>query len=195
MATDGACSGNPGPGGWGVVLEAGGRRKELSGGAPETTNNRMELTAVLEGFRALTKPSTVRVLADSQYVVQAFNAGWLNRWQANGWRTANKRPVENQDLWAALLKVVAPHAVTWEWVRGHAGHPLNERADTLAAGGLAGHASPASSEDSDAALRAEINRLLRRVKADSVYRALFVNVINSDPAVLQLLREGGDNFC
>jgi len=136
MATDGACSGNPGPGGWGVVLETERQgkvhRKELCGGDPATTNNRMELTAVIQGFRALHRACAVTVVSDSQYIVNAFTQGWLKKWQANGWRTSKRVSVENQDLWQALLEAAAGHEVTWTWVRGHAGHPLNERADVLA---------------------------------------------------------------
>lgn len=136
MATDGACSRNPGPGGWGVVLETEhhGRvhRKELCGGEPETTNNRMELTVVIQGFRALNRACAVTVVSDSQYIINAFTKQWLVKWQAKGWRTSKRVPVENQDLWQALLEAVAGHEVTWTWVRGHAGHPLNERADALA---------------------------------------------------------------
>jgi ribonuclease HI len=132
---DGACSPNPGIGGWGVILEApkhGGRRRELSGAEPETTNNRMELTAAIEGFRAIKRPCRVRVVTDSQYLKNAFTAGWLQAWQANGWRTADKKPVKNKDLWQALTEAIAPCQAQWEWVRGHAAHPENERCDALA---------------------------------------------------------------
>ncbi len=137
MATDGACSGNPGPGGWGTVLtlvEPDGtvaHTKALHGGDPNTTNNRMELTAVIEGFRALKHPSTVEVQADSQYIVKAFADGWLAKWQANGWRTSKKEAVENRELWETLLALTAPHTITWTWVKGHAGHPLNSIASAF----------------------------------------------------------------
>jgi len=141
MATDGACSGNPGPGGWGTVLtmpRADGTlyTKTLCGGEAATTNNRMELTAAIQGFRALLHPATVEVLADSQYLVNAFNNGWLNKWQANHWRNSKRESVENRDLWESLLQVIEPHTITWTWVKGHAGHPLNEQADALARTGM-----------------------------------------------------------
>jgi ribonuclease HI len=132
IVPDGAVSGNPGPGGWGVILLSGPHRKELSGGEPDTTNNRMELRAVLEGLRALNRPARVHVLSDSAYLVRAHRDGWLERWQANGWRTAAKKPVENRDLWEALIRAEQPHQVSFELVKGHAGHELNERADALA---------------------------------------------------------------
>jgi ribonuclease HI len=132
IVPDGAVSGNPGPGGWGVVLVFGEHRKELSGAEPNTTNNRMELRALIEGTRALKRPARVHVLCDSAYVVRAHRDGWLERWQRNGWRNAAKKPVENRDLWEALLEAEGPHEVTFELVKGHAGHELNERADELA---------------------------------------------------------------
>jgi ribonuclease HI len=132
LVPDGAVSGNPGPGGWGVILLWGPHRKELSGAEPLTTNNRMELRALLEGLRALNRPARVHVLCDSAYVVRAHRDGWLERWQGNGWRNAAKKPVENRDLWEALLEAERPHEVTFELVKGHAGHELNERADALA---------------------------------------------------------------
>jgi ribonuclease HI len=136
LYTDGACSGNPGPGGWGAVLLAGAppamKEKTLSGGSPATTNNRMELTAVIEALRALKRPCDVVVHTDSQYIANAFRQRWLEKWQANGWRTAGKKPVKNKDLWMDLLEAAGPHAVRWEWLRGHAGHPRNEQADRLA---------------------------------------------------------------
>jgi ribonuclease HI len=130
--TDGACSGNPGPGGWAALLRWNGREKELTGGEAATTNNRMELTAVLEGLRALTRPVEVVVHTDSAYVQRAFGDGWLQRWQRNGWKTAAKKPVENRDLWEALLEAAKPHQVRFERVKGHAGVELNERVDLLA---------------------------------------------------------------
>jgi ribonuclease HI len=130
--TDGACKGNPGPGGWGALLRSGTREKELFGGEPHTTNNRMELRGVIEGLKALKRPSRVRIQCDSAYVVNAYRQGWLRNWQRNGWRTASKKPVENQDLWQDLMAAEAPHDIIWELVKGHAGHELNERADVLA---------------------------------------------------------------
>lgn len=132
--TDGACKGNPGPGGWGAILRCRTpvAEKELSGGAADTTNNRMELTAVIEGLRLLREPCRVTIQTDSQYVADAFRKNWIVSWQKNGWRTATKKPVKNEDLWRALLEAVAPHEVRWEWIRGHNGHPENERADRLA---------------------------------------------------------------
>lgn len=134
LYADGACSGNPGPGGWGAVLKcpALGLEKRLSGAEAGTTNNRMELTAVIGGLSALKKPCRVVVVTDSRYVVDAFAKGWLANWLKNGWRTASKQPVKNEDLWRRLLEAAAPHAVRWRWIRGHAGHPENEEADSLA---------------------------------------------------------------
>ena len=131
MYTDGACSGNPGPGGWGVLLIYGKHRKELSGGAGETTNNRMEMQAVIEGLNALSRPCTVKLHTDSTYVMKGVTE-WMAGWKARGWRTASKQPVKNVDLWQALEAALAPHDVSWTWVKGHAGDPGNERADTLA---------------------------------------------------------------
>ena len=131
MFTDGGCKGNPGPGGWGVVLRSGGRERELSGYAPLTTNNRMELTAAIEGLAALKKPCRVTLHTDSVYLRDGI-LKWIHGWQRNGWRTADKKPVKNEDLWRALLAAVAPHSIDWRWVKGHAGHPENERADALA---------------------------------------------------------------
>jgi ribonuclease HI len=138
---DGACSGNPGPGGWGAVLRLGDRVRELSGGDPLTTNNRMELTAVLEGLRALTRPVEVVIHVDSSYVERAFTQGWLDGWRRNGWRTAGKQPVKNRDLWEQLAAEVERHHVTWKRVKGHSGVELNERADALAVAACAGAAS------------------------------------------------------
>ncbi|HZT89522.1 MAG TPA: ribonuclease HI [Stellaceae bacterium] len=134
--TDGACSGNPGPGGWGAILRYRGVEKELSGGEAQTTNNRMELTAAIRGLEALTRPCRVRVTTDSQYVRDGITR-WLPAWKARGWRTADKKPVKNQELWQRLEAAAAAHAVEWQWVRGHAGHPENERADVLARGEIA----------------------------------------------------------
>ncbi len=132
--TDGACSGNPGKGGWGAVLRYQGVEKELCGGAPETTNNRMELTAVIEALSALKEPCTVTLTTDSKYVVDAIEKGWVYGWKRNGWRKADKKPALNVDLWEALLPLLEKHTVTFVWVKGHAGHPENERCDALAVG-------------------------------------------------------------
>ncbi len=129
--TDGACSGNPGPGGWGVVMIWGDARKELKGGARDTTNNRMELQAAIEALRALRRPCRVRLHTDSRYVRDGVTS-WMAKWKQNGWRTASKAPVKNEDLWRALDDAAARHDVDWIWVRGHAGDPENERADALA---------------------------------------------------------------
>lgn len=128
---DGACSGNPGPGGYGAILRYGGNEKEISGGAPETTNNRMEMTAVIEALRQLTRPCRVIVTTDSQYVVKGMTE-WIEGWQRRGWQNSKKEPVLNRDLWERLLEQTQRHTVDWKWVRGHAGHPENERCDQLA---------------------------------------------------------------
>lgn len=129
--TDGACSGNPGPGGWGAILTWRGQDRELSGYEPATTNNRMELAAAIAALEALKRPTRVRLFTDSNYLRQGVMA-WLPRWKANGWRTADKQPVKNQDLWQRLDLALRSHKVEWHWVKGHAGHPENERADALA---------------------------------------------------------------
>ncbi|MEZ5785352.1 MAG: ribonuclease HI [Xanthobacteraceae bacterium] len=129
--TDGACSGNPGPGGWGAILEWNGHRKEIRGGEPLTTNNRMELTAAIAALDALTRPCTVELHTDSQYLRDGITK-WIHGWKRNGWRTADRKPVKNIDLWQRLDAALARHAIRWHWVRGHAGHDLNERADELA---------------------------------------------------------------
>ena len=129
--TDGACKGNPGPGGWGAVLRMGGHEKELSGHAPATTNNRMELSAVIEALNALKSPCEVALHTDSRYVIDGITK-WIFGWQKNGWKNAAKKPVLNIDLWQALLIAARPHKISWHWVKGHAGHPENERADKLA---------------------------------------------------------------
>ena len=133
--TDGACSGNPGPGGWGVILMSGEHKKEIMGGELMTTNNRMEMTAALKALEALTRPCKVELHTDSQYLRQGITQ-WMAGWKARGWRTADKQTVKNEDLWRALDAARARHEVTWKWVKGHAGHPLNERADALARAGL-----------------------------------------------------------
>ncbi len=135
--TDGACSGNPGPGGWAAILRCGGREKEIAGGERATTNNRMEMTAVIKALGSLKKPATVIVHTDSRYVMDGVTQ-WLKRWKANGWKTAGKTAVKNEDLWRALDEAVNGHDVHWRWVRGHAGHPENERADALARAAIPG---------------------------------------------------------
>lgn len=131
IATDGACKGNPGPGGWGALIRHGTREKELSGGEPLTTNNRMELMAAIQGLNALKKPCRVTLSTDSRYVMDGLTK-WVKGWLKNGWKTADKKPVKNAELWQALIAAAEPHRVEWKWVKGHAGHPDNERADKLA---------------------------------------------------------------
>lgn len=135
LYTDGACRGNPGPGGWGVLLRARGQEREICGGALSTTNNRMELLAAIEGLAALTRPCSVAVYTDSEYLRKGIGE-WLPRWKATGWRTAARKPVKNEDLWRRLEEAAARHEVQWHWVKGHSGHPENERADALANRGL-----------------------------------------------------------
>jgi len=134
--TDGACSGNPGPGGWGAILEFGDHKKELSGGEPHTTNNRMELMGAIAALEALKKPCAVDLYTDSQYLRGGITS-WIHGWKKNGWRTADKKPVKNIDLWQRLELALARHTVEWHWVKGHAGHDLNERADELARAAIA----------------------------------------------------------
>ncbi|MEH3108272.1 MAG: ribonuclease HI [Sphingomonas fennica] len=131
IATDGACKGNPGPGGWGALIRSGTREKEMSGGEPLTTNNRMELMAAIRALEALKRPCRVALSTDSRYVMDGLTK-WIKGWQKNGWRTASRDPVKNAELWQALLAAAAPHRIEWKWVKGHAGHPDNERADRLA---------------------------------------------------------------
>ena len=133
--TDGACKGNPGPGGWGALLISGEHRRELCGGEKATTNNRMELTAAIEALKALKRPTRVRLFTDSKYVMQGIET-WIHGWKKNGWRTAAKAPVKNADLWQALDAVNAAHTVEWRWVKGHSGDPGNERADALSNDGI-----------------------------------------------------------
>ena len=133
--TDGACSGNPGPGGWGAILRAGGHEKELSGGERATTNNRMEMMAVIQSLAALKTPSQVTLYTDSRYVLDGATK-WIKNWKKNGWKTADKKPVKNDDLWRQLEIEAARHEIKWQWVRGHDGHPENERADALARGAI-----------------------------------------------------------
>ncbi|KAB1441921.1 ribonuclease HI [Pseudodesulfovibrio senegalensis] len=132
MYTDGSCLGNPGPGGYGAVLVYGDNRKELSQGYSDTTNNRMELLAVIRGLETLTRSCDVQLWTDSKYVQQAITKGWLKNWQRNGWKTAAKKPVKNQDLWQQLMPQLERHQVDFRWVKGHSGHPENERCDELA---------------------------------------------------------------
>ncbi len=135
--TDGACSGNPGPGGWGAVLSWQDKTRELSGGELETTNNRMEMMAAIQALEALTRPSTVNLHTDSTYLRDGIT-GWIHRWKANGWKTAARKPVKNVDLWQRLEAALADHQIQWHWVKGHAGDPGNERADALATGAVPG---------------------------------------------------------
>ena len=132
LFTDGACSGNPGPGGWGAILRYGDKEKELCGGEKETTNNRMELTAVIKGLEALKEPCIVKLTTDSKYVCDAILNGWVYSWQKNGWKKADKKPALNIDLWETLLPLLETHEVTFNWVKGHNGHKENERCDQLA---------------------------------------------------------------
>ncbi len=134
--TDGACSGNPGPGGWGAILRYGGHEKELSGGQAMTTNNRMELTAAIAALEALSRPCRVELHTDSQYL-RGGVTGWIHNWKRNGWRTADKKPVKNDDLWRRLDEAAERHEIDWRWVKGHAGDAMNERADALARRGMA----------------------------------------------------------
>jgi ribonuclease HI len=131
IATDGACKGNPGPGGWGALLRWKGQERELSGGEADTTNNRMELMAAIAALEALKKPSDVRLSTDSRYVMDGLTK-WIHGWKRNGWKTADRKPVKNADLWQRLLAAAAPHRIDWTWVKGHNGDPDNERADQLA---------------------------------------------------------------
>lgn len=132
LFTDGACSGNPGKGGWGAILRYNGHEKELCGGEMETTNNRMELTAVIHGLQALKEPCHVRLTSDSKYVIDAVTKGWVYSWKMNGWRKADKKPALNVDLWETLLPLLDKHQVEFVWVKGHQGHPENERCDKMA---------------------------------------------------------------
>ena len=135
LYTDGACSGNPGPGGYGVILKYQGHTKELSGGSPDTTNNRMELTAVITGLEALKEPCEVDLYSDSKYIIDAVTKGWAKSWRANNWIKSDKKPALNSDLWERLLNLLELHKVNFNWVKGHAGHPENERCDQLAVQG------------------------------------------------------------
>ena len=135
LFTDGACRGNPGPGGWGVLMRWRGQEKELKGGTRDTTNNRMEMMAAIEGLESLKRPARVRIHTDSRYLRDGITR-WIHNWKNNGWKTAAKKPVKNVDLWRRLDEALAPHQVEWRWVKGHAGHPENERADALARAGV-----------------------------------------------------------
>ncbi len=143
IATDGACKGNPGPGGWGALLRWKEQERELSGGEAETTNNRMELMAAIAALEALKKPSDVTLSTDSRYVMDGLTK-WIHGWQRNGWRTADRKPVKNADLWQRLLAAAAPHRIDWTWVKGHNGHPDNERADQLASAAAEAQKRPAA---------------------------------------------------
>ncbi len=140
--TDGACSGNPGPGGWGALLRQGDHTKEMSGGESQTTNNRMELMAVIEALKALKKASDITLYTDSRYVMDGATR-WLKSWQSRGWKTADRKPVKNEDLWRALDDAMARHRIDWRWVRGHSGHVENERADQLARAAIPSKSGPA----------------------------------------------------
>lgn len=129
--TDGACKGNPGPGGWGALLRMGEHEKELSGSELETTNNRMEMTAVIQALSALKEPCKIALYSDSKYVIDGITK-WIHGWQKRGWKTAAKKPVLNEDLWREMIEAIARHDITWNWVKGHAGHPENERVDSIA---------------------------------------------------------------
>jgi ribonuclease HI len=133
--TDGACSGNPGPGGWGAILRSGAHEKEISGGEALTTNNRMEMMAAIRALQSLKKPSQVTIHTDSRYLMDGATQ-WMKKWKANGWKTSDKKPVKNEDLWRALEEAAAPHEVGWRWVKGHSDHVENERADALARGAI-----------------------------------------------------------
>jgi ribonuclease HI len=146
--TDGACSGNPGPGGWGAILRAKGREKSIFGGEPQTTNNRMELTAVIRALEALKRPVRARIHTDSQYVQKGISE-WIHQWKRRGWMTAEKRPVKNEDLWRELDRLAGAHQIEWCWVRGHAGHIENERADALARRGLRSQARGSEDRETD----------------------------------------------
>lgn len=134
--TDGACSGNPGPGGWGAILSYNGKARELSGGEQMTTNNRMELMAAISALETLTRPCTVALHTDSQYLRQGIT-GWIHGWKKNGWKTADRKPVKNEELWKRLDTALGRHKIEWKWVKGHAGDEMNERADALARAGMA----------------------------------------------------------
>ncbi len=132
LVTDGACSGNPGPGGWAALLRYKDNEKLITGGDPETTNNRMELLAIVEGLRAIKEPAEVNIVSDSKYVIDAFEKGWLENWMRTGWKTSANKPVKNKELWLDLHREVQRHKISWTWVKGHAGHEDNERVDQAA---------------------------------------------------------------
>lgn len=132
LITDGACSGNPGPGGWAALLRYQDKERMVTGGEPNTTNNRMELQAIVEGLRAIKEPADVNIISDSKYVIDAFEKGWLENWMRTGWKTAANKPVKNKELWLDLLEATQRHAISWTWVKGHAGHEDNERVDQAA---------------------------------------------------------------
>ncbi|MFZ5595619.1 MAG: ribonuclease HI [Bacillota bacterium] len=148
--TDGACSGNPGPGGYGTILKYGKHVKEISGGYRLTTNNRMELMAVVKGLQELKKPCSITLYSDSKYIVDAMNLGWINKWVASGWIKGDGLPVKNIDLWKSILQLARPHKITWKWVKGHASNPFNNRCDSLAVS-----ASKSSNLDEDPGYNSE----------------------------------------
>lgn len=156
LYTDGACSGNPGPGGWAAILKFGQHVKEMSGSMPQTTNNRMELFAVISGLGALKESCKVTVFSDSTYVVNAFNKNWVENWQQNGWKTADKKPVENQDLWRLLLLTMRKHKVRYEKVPGHADHPENNRCDFLAKEAIKSLTESASADEAQQQAAAQV---------------------------------------
>ncbi len=132
LITDGACLGNPGPGGWACIVRVDGSDHMLKGGAPDTTNNRMEISAVLEGLRSLAEPANVLIISDSRYTIDAFEKNWIGNWIKNGWKNASKKPVKNRDLWEQLHAEINKHQISWQWVKGHSGHPDNEMVDQVA---------------------------------------------------------------
>ncbi len=132
IITDGSCRGNPGPGGWAALLRYGNYKRQIQGGARATTNNQMEMTALIEGLKIVKEPCKIKVVTDSKYLINAFTEGWLKNWQRNGWKTSAGKPVKNDELWKELLELTKPHTITWEWVKGHAGHPDNEAVDAAA---------------------------------------------------------------
>lgn len=193
--TDGACSGNPGPGGWGVLLRNGGTETELCGGEPATTNNRMELLAVIEALRSFTQPVQARVYTDSQYVQKGISE-WIHSWKRRGWKTAGKEPVKNEDLWRRLDALAATHTVEWRWVRGHNGHPENERADALARAGLeqARYAKPVVRQPIQSSIDLPIQESNRSAKSSLILDIQHATVYRGDTRVLSdfsfALREG-----
>ena len=168
--TDGACSGNPGPGGWGAVLMYKGNKKEISGGNPDTTNNIMEITAVIEGLKMLKFPCKVNLYSDSAYVVNCFNQGWIYNWMKKGWKTANNEPVKNKELWQELYSLTQTHKVTFIKVKGHAGNPFNEKADKLATGMIGSNTSPdLTSEKNYDTIKMKLSEILIEFQLNNNY--------------------------